>query len=150
MTNPKALLSCPFCGCEDVRLVEVARVPGWTVACNLGPCAGNIGYRETAEKAVAAWNRRADLPSLDGARAVVGFADRAPGEPHWLTGDEARELREEFPEDRYHCEECDLPSWVCHAITEEAIRRGGTRHNRGAVDAEARRWISARDRASPR
>jgi len=79
--DEKALLPCPFCGSADkpklvLRVHE--DVPGYHVLCNAEGfghepdrgCGAESGWGETEAEAIAAWNRRAPLPSL-GAKPVA-------------------------------------------------------------------------------
>lgn len=81
------LLPCPFCGNDGSGPIEDAlhiafnvydfRDPSWSVQCD--KCTANMGYSDSEDEVVEAWNRRADLarPSLAGDEMVAQALKRA-------------------------------------------------------------------------
>jgi Lar family restriction alleviation protein len=49
------ILPCPFCGSDDVEVIDAN---GYAVRC--GTCYGRGGSALIAEEAIASWNRRAE------------------------------------------------------------------------------------------
>lgn len=72
------LLPCPFCGsCETSPVEDVVHVsmnehdwrdPSWTVQCD--GCTATMGYSDSEDEAIDAWNRRA-VNSYDAMRAAL-------------------------------------------------------------------------------
>ena len=61
------LKACPFCGSTDLRaFMERSRdgQPSHGIQCNGSDCAIAGPERDTPEAAIAAWNRRAPLPTV--------------------------------------------------------------------------------------
>lgn len=55
------LLSCPFCGSDDVKVSKIyARVRAYSAVCHCHCCFASAGDRETEKQAAAAWNTRAN------------------------------------------------------------------------------------------
>ena len=57
------LKKCPFCGSEDIVLLEGIKIQGVEVCfvnCNFCHSRGTICLAENKEEAVSAWNRRAN------------------------------------------------------------------------------------------
>lgn len=54
MKNSKELKPCPFCGGEAALFEQNCDRP-WHVLCY---CGGRVGWFETKQEAIEAWNRR--------------------------------------------------------------------------------------------
>lgn len=72
MTTDK-LLPCPFCGGENIKLVDMAGWETWCKSCHAcAGCTDNDGEPFSREQAIAAWNRRTPIRSLEAAPQPVG------------------------------------------------------------------------------
>lgn len=71
MSDEPKLLPCPFCGNDGTGPIEDSlhiifseheyRAPSWCVQCD--KCTATMGYSESEEEAVEAWNRRVRRPA---------------------------------------------------------------------------------------
>ena len=89
MTAPstdRELLPCPFCGDDKVHVCvtrfDAEQRDAYAVSCRTRDCAGVIftlgfGLFDSAEKAIAAWNRRADLTAAESLKRRVGELEGA-------------------------------------------------------------------------
>lgn len=62
--TPAPLAPCPFCGCDDIAIIEDRgdNYREWRCDCQNDECIGTTTGKLTRDEAVAAWNRRAPAP----------------------------------------------------------------------------------------
>ena len=63
MREAAALLPCPFCGGEAYLSEDASHSRAYFIGCNVEDCFGEIHWEQTKAAAIAAWNRRAEVPS---------------------------------------------------------------------------------------
>ena len=57
MANER-LKPCPFCACEYIEIYKTDKIGLYIAQCMI--CGAKSGIRENAERAIEAWNRRAN------------------------------------------------------------------------------------------